>query len=253
MFDWAKFGRSKGAVKLHLRLDHDGYLPEYAIITSGSVHDSRILKRLPIEPDSITALDKGYNDYVWWSLMCERGAYFVTRLKDNAVYEVIEERAVSGKAVRRDMLIRLTGLGAQRKCPQDLRLVEYYDEKSGRSFLFVTNNRTLAGATIAAIYKQRWQIESFFKTIKQNLKVKTFLGTSRNAVETQLWIALIAILVFKYLQMKSRVGWSMSNLVTLLRMNLFTYRDLWTWIDKPYDTPPDPLTGLDGIQMQLAL
>lgn len=253
MYDWAKFRKKKGAVKLHLRLDHDGYLPEYAVITVGKDNDAKIVKQFPIEPGSITSFDKGYNAYVYWSDMCEQGACFVTRLKDNAVYEVLEEKEVKGKNILRDAVIRLTGVGAGEKCPHTLRIVEYYDEEKDRTFTFVTNQMNMAATTIASIYKSRWKIELFFKSIKQNLKIKTFLGTSQNAVETQIWTALIAILIFKYMQMKSKLGWSLSNLVALVRMNIFTYRDLWAWLDKPYDTPPESLAEVDGIQMAIPL
>jgi len=251
MYDWAKFRRKKGGLKIHLRLDHDGYLPEYAVITEAKIHDYKMVDKFPIEPDTITTFDRGYNAYVYWSEMCEHGASFVTRLKDNAVYEVIEEMEIKGKNILRDARIRLTGISAAQKCPHELRIVEYYDEEEGRAFVFVTNNLKLAASTIAQIYKERWKIELFFKAIKQNLKIKTFLGTSQTAVETQIWTALIAILVLKYLQLKSKIGWALSNLVALLRMNLFTYRDLWAWIDKPYGTPPEPLDSFQCEQLEL--
>jgi hypothetical protein len=252
MYDWAKFRRKKGGLKIHLRLDHDGYLPQYAIITEAKIHDSKMVDKFPIEPDSITAFDRGYNAYIYWSEMCEQGASFVTRLKENAVYEVIAEMEPKGKNILRDDLIKLTGISAAKKCPHELRIIEYYDEQEDRTFVFVTNNLKLAASTIASIYKERWNIEAFFKAIKQNLKIKTFLGTSQNAVETQIWTALIAIVVLKYLQLKSKMGWALSNLVALLRMNLFTYRDLWAWIDDPYGTPPEPLNSLSE-QLELNL
>ena len=131
----------------------------------------------------------------------------------------------------------MTGQGAAEKCPHPLRRVEVYDGVTKRIFVFLTNNLEFAATTIASIYKDRWQIELFFKAIKQNLKIKTFVGTSANAIRIQVWTALIAMLILKYLQMKAQIGWSLSNLVALLRMNLFTHRDLWAWLNKPFEEP----------------
>jgi Domain of unknown function (DUF4372)/Transposase DDE domain len=239
LFDWAKFRRTKGAVKLHLLLDHDGYLPSFVVITDGKQHDVRVARKLRFEPETIVVMDRGYVDYGWFGRLTEDGVYFVTRLKDNAAFEVLEQREVpKNSAVRADEVIRLTGASAAEKCPQELRRVEVYDEPSGRSLVFLTNHLTFGATTIAAIYKDRWQVELFFKAIKQNLKIKTFVGTSANALKVQVWTALIAILMLRYLQLRSRFGWSLSNLVALLRLNLFTYRDLWAWLDDPFSGPP---------------
>jgi len=139
-----------------------------------------------------------------------------------------------------DQTIRLTGLGAQEKCPHLLRRVEAVREDTGETLVFLTNHHKLGASTIAAIYKDRWSIELFFKALKQNLKIKTFVGTSPNAVKTQIWCALISMLLLRYLQLRSRFGWSLSNLVALLRMNLFTHRDLEAWLNEPFGVPPDP-------------
>jgi len=241
MYDWAKFRRTKGAVKLHLVLDHDGYLPCFGIITDGKVADVKAAHQMHFAPDTIVVDDRGYNDYRLFAKWTDAGVYFVTRMKDNTLFEVVEEHVVpQNRNILKDQTIRLTGVGAQDKCPHLLRRVEAVREDTGGILVFITNHHGLGASTIAAIYKDRWQIELFFKALKQNLKIKTFVGTSANAVKTQIWTALISMLLLRYLQLSSRFGWSLSNLVALLRMNLFTHRDLMAWLDKPFATPPDP-------------
>lgn len=241
MYDWAKFQRTKGAVKLHLVLDHDGYLPCFGLITDGKVADVKAAWQIDFAPGTIVVDDRGYNDYRLFADWTESGVYFVTRMKDNALFEVVEEREPpQNRNIVKDQIIRLTGAGAQEKCPHLLRRVEAIREDTGETLVFLTNHLGLGASTIAAIYKDRWQIELFFKALKQNLKIKTFIGTSANAVKTQIWTALIAMLLLCYLQMSSKFGWSLSNLVALLRMNLFTHRDLMTWLNQPFTTPPDP-------------
>jgi hypothetical protein len=239
VFDWAKFRRTKGAVKLHLVLDHDGYLPCYAVITEGSVHDVKVAWQIPFPAGTVVVDDRGYNDYRLFSYWTDSGVYFVTRMKDNARFEVVEEREVPhNRGIVRDQIIRLTGTGAEDKCAHLLRRVEAVREDTGETLVFLTNHLKLGASTVAAIYKERWAVELFFKALKQNLKIKTFVGTSPNAVKTQIWTALIAILLLRYLQLSSRYGWSLSNLVALLRMNLFTHRDLRAWLDAPFMVPP---------------
>ena len=241
LYDWAKFRRTKGAVKLHLVLDHDGYLPCFGIITDGKMADVKAAHQMHFAPDRIVVVDRGYNDYRLFAKWTEAGVYFVTRMKDNALFEVIEEHPVpQNRNILKDQTIRLTGIDAQEKCPHLLRRVEAIREDTGGILVFITNHHGLGASTIAAIYKDRWQIELFFKALKQNLKIKTFVGTSANAVKTQIWTALISMLLLRYLQLSSRFGWSLANLVALLRMNLFTHRDLMAWLDQPFATPPDP-------------
>lgn len=241
MYDWAKFTRTKGAVKLHLVLDHDGYLPRFAIITDGKVHDVEVARQIDLPAGTIVVEDRGYTDYELYDRWTRSGVYFVSRLRDNAVFEVVEQRALpSGAAILSDQTIRLSSPHALQRCNELLRRIEAVREDTGEVLVFVTNHHELAANTIAAIYKDRWQIELFFKALKQNLKIKTFVGTSPNAVKTQIWTALIAMLLFRYLQLSSRFGWSLANLVALLRMNLFTHRDLMTWLNEPYATPPGP-------------
>jgi hypothetical protein len=264
VFDWARFGRTKGAVKLHLVLDHDGYLPCYGVITDGSVHDVKVAWRIPFPAGTVVVDDRGYNDYRLFAYWTDAGVFFVTRMKENRVsaqanigeadvkraqargrshnaqFEVIEEHPVpQNRNILRDQTIRLSGVGAQAKCPHLLRRVEAVREDTGEALVFLTNHHGLGASTVAAIYKNRWAVELFFKALKQNLKIKTFVGTSANAVKIQIWTALIAMLL-RYLQLISRFGWSLSNLVALLRMNLFTHRDLTTWLNEPFAAPPDP-------------
>lgn len=241
MYDWAKFRTTKGAVKLHLVLDHDGYLPCFGIITDGKVADVKAAHQMHFTSGTIVVDDRGYNDYRLFAKWTQSGVYFVTRMKDKTLFEVVEEHEVpQHRNILKDQTIRLTGTGAQDKCPHLLRRVEAVREDTGDTLVFITNHLGLGASIIAAIYKDRWQIELFFKAIKQSLKIKTFVGTSANAVRTQIWTALISMLLLRYLQLFSRFHWSLANLVALLRMNLFTHRDLMAWINQPFATPPDP-------------
>lgn len=238
VFDWARFRRAKGAIKVHLMLDHQGCLPCWALVTDGKTHEVKPAKTLSFTPGTIVAMDRGYNDYGLFSAWIESDVLFVTRMKDNAVYEVIRRNRQSEKgAIRSDEIIRLTGTGAPEKCPHELRRIVVWDEEHEREIVLLTCIMHLAASTIAAVYKERWQIELFFKALKQNLKVKTFVGTSENAVKTQIWTALIAMLLLKYMQLKSTFGWSLSNLGAMVRMNLLTYRDLWAWLNTPFEVP----------------
>jgi len=226
---------------LHLLLDHDGYLPSFAVITEGKVSDVKVAHTLRLDPGTIVVYDRGYNDYSLFGQWTSRGVYFMTQMKDNALYEIVERRAVpQGTPILKDQIIRLTGSKAEEKCPFLLRRVEVYIPEKNVTYAFLTNHLKLGSTTIAAIYKDRWQIELFFKALKQNLKIKTFVGTSANAVKIQIWTALIAMLILRSLQLKSRYPWSLSNLIALLRLNLFTHRDLWSWLDQPFEIPPVP-------------
>ena len=251
VFDWAKYKQTKGAVKLHLLLDHEGYLPVYAVITEGKRHEIRVARRMQFEPDTMLVFDRGYTDYQWFADLTQQGVHFVTRMKEKADYAVVEERPLPARpgGVRRDQVIVLLKLEQEGRADCYLRRIEYWDEKQQRLLVFLTNHLRLAASTIARVYKERWQIELLFKALKQSLRIKTFVGTSANALKTQIWTALIAMLVLKYLQMKSRFGWSLSNLVALLRQQLFVYRDLWKWLDDPFQAPPE----LASAQLELEL
>ncbi|HLH09287.1 MAG TPA: IS4 family transposase [Terriglobales bacterium] len=250
VFDWAQYRRTKGAVKLHLLLDHQGLLPSYAVVTEGRVHESRIARTLRFEPGTIVVFDRGYNDYAWFAALDAAGVFFVTRMKDNTDYGVVERRPIPERgSVQRDEIIFLYKAAREGGRDLFLRRLEVWDEPQQRTLVFLTNHRRFAASTIAAIYKSRWQIELFFKALKQNLRIKTFVGTSPNALQVQVWTALIALLLLKYLQLRARFGWSLSNLAALLRQQLFVYRDLWQWIDQPFQPPP----LLDAVAEQIPL
>jgi hypothetical protein len=241
-FPWAAFRRTKGAVKLHFTLDHDGYLPTFLVITDATHHEAPIAAQQSFAPGTVLVFDKAYTDFAWFATLTAAGVFFVTRLKSNADYTVIERHEPpQARGIVCDQIIRFRGPLTRRKYPDRLRRVVLRTPE-GERLEFLTNHLTLGASTIAGIYKERWQIELFFKVLKQHLRVKTFVGTSANALHTQIWTALIALLLLKYLQLKARFGWSLSNLVALLRMNLFAYRDLWTWLDEPF-TPPPLLAG----------
>ena len=219
LFDWATYRRTKGAVKLHLLLDHDGYLPVFANITEGKVHEINIARSLFFPKGSIVVCDKGYTDFALFARWNGEGVYFITRQKENADYEVAEERPLpKNRAILKDQIIVLTG-PAKKKYPHRLRRIEAWDLVSGETVVLLTNHLGFGATTIAAAYKDRWQIEIFFKTIKQNLRIKTFVGTSANALKTQIWTAFIAVLLLKYLKFRSSFRWSVSNLVAMLRYN----------------------------------
>nr|NJM04103.1 IS4 family transposase [Desulfobacula sp.] len=249
LFPWAEFRRTKGAVKLHLLLDHDGYLPSYAYISNGRKHDATYAKRFPLAPGSIVTMDRGYNDYKLFAYWTAQKIFFVTRLKENADYDVVSKRPVPQKGnITTDETIRFKGHYAQKNCSHHLRRVAVWDSENQREIVLLTNHHGFGTTTISAIYKDRWQIELFFKAIKQNLRIKTFVGTSENALYIQIWTALIAMLLIKFLQLKSTFSWSLSNLVAFLRWNLFSYKDLWEWINKPFEVLPEtPLP----LQMEL--
>lgn len=236
VFDWTRFQRTKGAVKLHLQLDHQGCLPCWALVTDGNTNDVRVAQQLTFAPGTILAVDRGYLDYALYHRWTLTEVGFVTRPRTNMLYDVLEQRPVPTRGpVIADEVIRLTGLHAGDRCPVPLRQVIIWDETQQRRLTFLTNLMHLAASTIAAIYKERWQIELLFKALKQHLKIKTFVGTSENAVQVQIWIALLAMLLLKFLQLKSTWPWSLSNLAALLRFNLLTYRDLWAWLNAPFE------------------
>jgi hypothetical protein len=239
LFPWAKFRRAKGGVKAHVLLDHDDYMPVYVLITEARRSDVKMAESFPINPGSIVAMDRGYNDYGLFGQWTERQIHFVTRLKDNAAYEVRETAVIpANRNILSDQLIQFTGDKARRDCPFPLRRVLVWDTTGQREIELLTNLMEFGATTIAAIYKDRWEIELFFKALKQNLKVKSFVGTSENALRIQIWTALIAILLLKWMHHLSKAKWSLSNLASMLRLNLFTYRDLNAWLDNPFGTPP---------------
>jgi putative transposase len=238
MFPWAKFKSTKGAVKLHVGLNHRGYLPEFVTITEGNVADITIGRTLDFPKDSIVVIDRGYNDHLWYKRMTQRGIFFVTRLKRPEKYRVIERHEVDKSCgLTSDQTIRFVSKDKPYKCPIPLRRVGYRDPITGKHYVFLTNNFELSAKTIADIYKSRWQVELFFKWIKQNLKIKAFIGTSKNAVMTQIWVALCMYLLLAFLKFQSKLKKSMQQILRLLQLNLFEKRDLMSLLrgDPPID------------------
>lgn len=248
VFDWAHYQRQKGAAKLHLVLDHQGLLPSFAVITEGKGSDLAEGRKMQFPAGTMLVFDRGYQDYGWFERLTREGVFFVTRLRCHAHIEVLAELpVVPGSPIVRFQEVRI---GSQKHRMQEkLRLIESLDPQTGKTVVLITNNFKLAASTLAQVYKDRWQIEVFFRALKQNLRVKTFVGTSPNAVHIQIWTALISILLLRYLQLNATFPWSLSNLVALLRQQLFVYRDLWTWINSPFEPPP----GLSSAPEQLSL
>ncbi len=206
---------------MHMGLDADGYIPVFMDMTSGKVHEINWARTLKLPKGSFVCFDRGFTDYAWYSDLTINSIFFVTRLKSNADVEYLLKRAGrKSPGITNDQAIRLKGV------KEPLRLVAYTDAETGVEYRFVTNAHHLKAKEIAAIYKERWQIELFFKWIKQNLKIKTFLGTSSNAVLTQVWIALSVYLLVAYLNFKTKLGSSMQQILRVLQLNLFTKRNL---------------------------
>ena len=238
-FPWANFRTTKGAIKLHVGLNHAGYLPEFVTITDGKTSDIEAGRVVEFPRGSMVAIDRGYNDYAWYKQLTGKGIFFVTRLKSNAKTRVVSRRPVlSSKGLSSDQTIEFTGALTAKKCPIQLRRIGYRDPETGKHYVFLTNNFKLAAKTIADIYKARWQVELFFKWIKQNLKIKSFVGTSKNAVMTQIWIALCVYLLLAFIKFQSKLKKSMQQILRLLQLNLFEKRDLMALLrgDPPLDS-----------------
>ena len=234
LFPWAKFRKTKAGIKLHTLLDHDGNIPAFIRITEAKTHDIQVARLLDLPAHSIVAFDKAYIDFSWFNAMSNKQVFFVTRMKNNTRYRVVERRKViKSKGLTSDQTIRLTSVKGK-NCPAPLRRIGYRDPETGKRYIFLTNNFHLAAITIAEIYRQRWQIEIFFKWIKQNLKIKKFYGTSKNALMTQIWIAVITLLLLLYYKYKARLGENLSGILRLLQLNLFERRSIW----RLYETDP---------------
>jgi hypothetical protein len=239
LFPWAEFRRAKGGVKAHVLLDHDDYMPTFVHISNARLHDSKVLANIRLNADSILAIDKAYTDYAQFARWTQDGVHFVTRMKDNALYAVVEERSVpQNRNILSDEIIVFAGAQAHEKCPHPLRRIVVWDADNEREIILLTNHLDFGATTISSIYKDRWKIELFFKNLKQNLKIKSFVGTSENALRIQIWTALIALLLLKWMHHLSKASWSFSNLASLLRLNLFTYRNLHDWLNAPFNNPP---------------
>jgi hypothetical protein len=239
LFPWAKFRRTKGGVKAHVLMDHDDYLPRYVLLTPARASDVRMAHAFDLPPGSIVAVDRGYNGFRLFTRWITRGVFFVTRPMHHIVYRVVESRPVPQNSnITSDAIIRLTSKLARQTFKHLLRRIVVWDPVQQRDIVLLTNHFEFGATTIARIYKDRWEIELFFKALKQNLKIKTFVGTTENALAIQIWTALIAMLLLKWLHYLSQANWSLSNLASMLRLNLFTYRDLLDWLHNPFGTPP---------------
>ena len=237
MFDWAKFRSKKGGVKLHLVLDYDGCLPVFAELTKARKHEVKIAQKLQFPAQCVVVFDMGYMDYSWLNNLDSSKVFFVTRLKDNADYSILTDYEIDTQkdpGMLQDAQIQLEGFYSSQDYPGPLRMVRILDSSKEEEYTFLTNNFNWKARTVADIYKERWNIESFFKQIKQHLRIKSFIGTSQNAVQIQVWSALITILLLQYLKAKAQYRWHLSNLVTFIRLNLFTKMDLMPWLNKPF-------------------
>jgi hypothetical protein len=248
-FPWASFRRTKSAVRIHTLLDHSGYLPAFVSITDGKTHETKVLKSLNLPKGSIVVEDRAYTDYQWFNNLQQNGIFFVTRQKTNAVYRVTERRRINkSQGLSSDQTIVLTGTKGL-LCPQPLRRIGYRDPETKIHYVFLTNNFKLSAKTIADIYKERWQIEIFFRWIKQNLRIKAFIGNSRNAVMTQIYVALIAYLLLCMFKFMSKVSASLQNLIRVVQLNLFRTCSLEELFEPP---PKDSNKTIINRQLQLA-
>ncbi len=226
-FPWADFRTTKRAAKLRVALNHGGYLPEFITITEGKTHDVVVGRTLAFPKSSLVAVNRDYNDYHWSNQLAGKGIYFVTRLKSNAKTRIVTRRRVVAKfGVSSDHTIEFTGAQTAKKSPVQLRRIGYRNAETGKRHVFLTTHFKLSATTIADIYKALWQVELFSKWIKQNLKIKSFVGTSKNAVMTQIWIAMCVYLLLAFLKFQSQATKSMQQILRLFQLNLFEKRDL---------------------------
>jgi len=240
LFPWAHFHKTKGAIKLHVGLDHGGRLPAFVSVTPGDIHEIHPARLLNLPKGSIVVFDRGYNDYTWYQELTAQGVFFVTRLKTNARYRVLSKRRITpGQGVTDDQTICLTGQKSKQR-PVPLRRILYHDPVHNRDYVFLANNHKLSAKTIADIYKERWQIEIFFKCIKQNLKIKSFLGASHNAALTQVWVAMCVYLILAFMKFMAQINLSISKILRLLQLNLFERRDLIKLLKRDAYPHPHP-------------
>lgn len=239
LFDWAKYKTAKGAVKMHTLLDYDGNLPVYVNITNGKTADNKGAYDVPLVKGSVIVADRFYNDFNLLNIWDSNEVFFVVRHKENMQYTVVKELDLPANRhghILKDEIIELKNS----KYPRRLRRVAVWNEEKQFVVELITNNFTWIANTVSELYKSRWQIEIFFREIKQLLHIKSFIGTSENAVMIQIWTALITILLLKALKAMAKYGWHLSNLVAFIRLNLFVKVDLQIWLDKPFDQPPEP-------------
>ncbi len=237
VFPSAEYNRMKAAYKLHIGLDHDGLIPAFAAVTVGKTGDQTQAKLMRFPKGSVLVFDKGYSDYSWHNQLTSQGIFWVTRIRGNAKYRVLERRSVNrSQGVTSDQVIEYTSDRSSKNNLRPVRRVGFRDAETGKHYVFITNHFNWSANTIASIYKQRWQVELFFKWIKQNLKIKAFIGNTDNAVMTQVFVALCVYLILAYLKFQARIGHSLQQMSRLIHLNLFTRRDLIE-LFKP---PPDP-------------
>ncbi len=243
LFDWAKYKTAKGAVKMHTLLDFDGNLPSYVNITDGKTADNKGAYEIPLLKGSVIVADRFYNDFYLLNLWDSKGVYFVVRHKENIQYTVIKENELPPNRhehILKDEIIELKNKSSKEKYPKRLRRVAVWDDENQQVIELITNHMTWTANTIGELYKSRWNVEIFFRDIKQLLHIKSFIGTSQNAVMIQIWTALITILMLKALKAMAKYGWHLSNLVAFIRLNLFVKINLQHWIDNPFEEYNDP-------------
>jgi hypothetical protein len=222
LFPWAEFRKTKAAVKMHTLIDLRGPIPTWVAITTGKAHDVRLLDQLPIEKDAFYAMDRGYVDFTRLYAVHKQGAFFVVRAKDNLKCKRLYSQPKDKEAgVRADQIITLMTQKSKKGYPEKLRRVSYVDKERNKRLVFLTNNIEIPAATVAAIYKQRWQVELFFKWIKQHLRIKSFIGTSVNAVKSQIWVALCVYLLVAITKKKLGIPCSLYTFLQILEVNLF--------------------------------
>ena len=242
LYDWAYYRTSKGAIKLHALLDSYRLLPEYVLISDGKMADNVAASLIQLKRNTLVVMDRAYGDFRLLYNWDSRGVFFIVRHKENLCFRSLKERELppyKHQNILKDEEILLEKEGTFKRYPRRLRRVVSYDEKTHKAVELLTNNFDLAASTIAALYKARWQIEIFFRHLKQLLHIKAFVGTSANAVEIQIWTALITILLLFYLKQIAQYPWCLSNLVSSLRLNTFTKIDLEKWLNEPFKPPPD--------------
>lgn len=254
VFDWAKFRAKKGAVKLHTVLDFDDCMPVFVDVSDGKKHDITAAEEIEFPSGSIVVADRGYMDFAWFKKLDDQDVFFVVRCRENVKMDLIErpmeKPAGSESNVQVDWEGHFTNFKAKTDYPNKIRMVQIWDEEEQRYIELLTNNFTWTASTIEELYKRRWSIESFFKEIKTHLKIKSFVGTSMNAVLIQIWTALITILLLKTMQRTSSYKWHLSNLIAFIRLNLFVKIDLQKWLDKPF-LDDDEIEKNDQLQMSL--
>lgn len=252
IFDWAKYKQEKGAIKLHTLLDYDGCMPKYVYMTDGKRADVKHANYMLLPSGSVIVADRAYIDFKMLYRWAKEEITFVIKLKDSIKYERVEEYSLPEKRAQhilKDEKIRLTGLDTKDSYPKCLRRVVVYSETEKKDVEIITNNFSWTASTIAELYKQRWQIEIFFKNLKQHLKIKSFLGTTENAMWIQIWTALITLLLMKYLKEIAKYGWSLSNLIAFMRMNLFVKILLTEWLNNPFKPPDEVIVNNNQLSL----